>query len=199
MDWISDVCSSDLCAALDSGARVAVLGFRPDEAGAYGRIIADIDGTVSKMVEYKDASAEERAVDLCNSGVIVAGASDMWRLLGAVGNNNMQGEYYLPDVATGAIAEGARVAAIETDAHEVAGINSRAELAAAEAQWQAFKREEAMAGGASLRAPDTVWFSWDTELGRDVTIEPNVFFGPGVKVADGVTIRANCHIDGATI
>src|SRR3546814_20672135 len=77
MDWISDVCSSDLCAALDSGARVAVLGFRPDDAGAYGRIIADIDGTVSKMVEYKDASAEERAVDLCNSGFIVAGASDM--------------------------------------------------------------------------------------------------------------------------
>jgi len=188
-----------LCGALDAGAGVAVLGFRPDDAGAYGRIIADADGTVRKMVEYKDASVAERAVDLCNSGVIVAGASDMWRLLDAVGNDNAQGEYYLPDVATGAIAEGARVVAIEADAHEVAGINSRAELAAAEAQWQAFKREEAMAGGASLRAPDTVWFSWDTELGRDVTIEPNVFFGPGVTVADRVTIRANCHIEGATI
>ncbi|HEY0597118.1 DapH/DapD/GlmU-related protein, partial [Sphingopyxis sp.] len=137
--------------------------------------------------------------DLCNSGVIVAGAADMWRLLEAVGNDNAQGEYYLPDVATGAIAEGKRVTVVETDAAEVAGINSRAELAVAEAQWQAFRREEAMAAGASLRAPDTVWFSWDTELGRDVTIEPNVFFGPGVKVADGVNIRANCHIEGATI
>ena len=88
---------------------------------------------------------------------------------------------------------------IETEAAEVAGINSRAELAAAEAQWQAFKREEAMAGGASLRAPETVWFSWDTEIGRDVTVEPNVVFGPGVRVADGATIRAFSHIEGASI
>jgi bifunctional UDP-N-acetylglucosamine pyrophosphorylase/glucosamine-1-phosphate N-acetyltransferase len=188
-----------LCAPLETGALVAVLGFRPRDTAAYGRIIADADGNVSKMVEHKDASPEERAVDLCNSGVIVAAAHDMWRLLEAVGNDNAAGEYYLPDVATGAIAEGQRVAVVETDAAEVAGINSRAELAAAEAQWQAFKREEAMAGGASLRAPETVWFSWDTELGRDVTIEPNVFFGPGVKVADGVNIRANCHIEGAII
>ena len=188
-----------LCAPLGTGALVAVLGFRPRDTAAYGRIIADADGNVSKMVEHKDASPEERAVDLCNSGVIVAAAHDMWRLLEAVGNDNAAGEYYLPDVATGAIAEGQRVAVVETDAAEVAGINSRAELAAAEAQWQVFKREEAMAGGASLRAPETVWFSWDTELGRDVTIEPNVFFGPGVKVADNVTIRANSHIEGAII
>ncbi len=188
-----------LCEALDGGAAVAVLGFRPPDAAAYGRIIADADGTVRKMVEYKDASEDERAVDLCNSGVIVAEAADMWRLLEAVGNDNAQGEYYLPDVATGAIAEGKRVAVIETDAAEVAGINSRAELAAAEAQWQAFKREEAMAAGVSLRAPETVWFSWDTEIGRDVTVEPNVVFGPGVKVADGATIRAFSHIEGAVI
>lgn len=188
-----------LCAPLETGALVAVLGFRPRDTAAYGRIIADADGNVSKMVEHKDASPEERAVDLCNSGVIVAAAHDMWRLLEAVGNDNAAGEYYLPDVATGAIAEGQRVAVVETDAAEVAGINSRAELAAAEAQWQAFKREEAMAGGVSLRAPETVWFSWDTELGRDVTIEPNVFFGPGVTVADNVTIRANSHIEGASI
>ncbi|WP_067106954.1 bifunctional UDP-N-acetylglucosamine diphosphorylase/glucosamine-1-phosphate N-acetyltransferase GlmU [Sphingopyxis granuli] len=188
-----------LCAALDAGARVAVLGFRPADAAAYGRIIADADGTVRKMVEYKDATVEERAVDLCNSGVIVARAPDMWRLLDAVGNDNAQGEYYLPDVATGAIAEGGRVVAIETGADEVAGINSRAELAAAEAQWQAFKREEAMAAGVSLKAPDTVWFSWDTEIGRDVTVEPNVFFGPGVRIADGATIRGFSHIEGAEI
>lgn len=188
-----------LCGALDEGAAVAVLGFRPTDAAAYGRIIADADGTVRKMVEYKDASDAERAVDLCNSGVIVAHAADMWRLLEAVGNDNAQGEYYLPDVATGAIGEGKRVRVIETDAAEVAGINSRAELAAAEAQWQDFKREEAMAGGASLRAPETVWFSWDTEIGRDVTVEPNVVFGPGVRVADGATIRAFSHIEGARI
>ena len=188
-----------LCGALDEGAAVAVLGFRPTDAAAYGRIIADADGTVRKMVEYKDASDAERAVDLCNSGVIVANAADMWRLLEAVGNDNAQGEYYLPDVATGAIGEGKRVRVIETSAAEVAGINSRAELAAAEAQWQAFKREEAMAGGASLRAPETVWFSWDTEIGRDVTVEPNVVFGPGVRVADGATIRAFSHIEGASI
>ena len=188
-----------LIAALDEGAKVAVLGFRPADPLAYGRIIADADGTVSKMVEYKDANAEERACDLCNSGLIVAHSDDMWPLLDAVDNDNAQGEYYLPDVATGAIARGDRVKVIETDADEVAGINSRAELATAEAQWQALKREEAMAGGASLKAPETVFFSWDTELGRDVTVEPNVVFGPGVSVADGATIRAFSHLEGARV
>lgn len=188
-----------LIAALDEGAKVAVLGFRPADPLAYGRIIADADGTVSKMVEYKDANDEERACDLCNSGLIVAHSDDMWPLLDAVDNDNAQGEYYLPDVATGAIARGDTVKVIETDADEVAGINSRAELAAAEAQWQALKREEAMAGGASLKAPETVFFSWDTELGRDVTIEPNVVFGPGVTVANGATIRAFSHLEGASV
>ncbi len=188
-----------LIAALDEGAKVAVLGFRPADPLAYGRIIADADGTVSKMVEYKDANDEERACDLCNSGLIVAHSDDMWPLLDAVGNDNAQGEYYLPDVATGAIARGDTVKVIETDADEVAGINSRAELAVAEAQWQALKREEAMAGGASLKAPETVFFSWDTELGRDVTIEPNVVFGPGVTVANGATIRAFSHLEGASV
>ncbi|WP_417322922.1 bifunctional UDP-N-acetylglucosamine diphosphorylase/glucosamine-1-phosphate N-acetyltransferase GlmU [Erythrobacter aureus] len=188
-----------LIAALDEGAKVAVLGFRPADPLAYGRIIADADGTVAKMVEYKDANDEERACDLCNSGLIVAHSDDMWPLLDAVGNDNAQGEYYLPDVATGAIARGDTVKVIETDADEVAGINSRAELAAAEAQWQALKREEAMAGGASLKAPETVFFSWDTELGRDVTVEPNVVFGPGVSVADGATIRAFSHLEGARV
>ncbi|MBS0482789.1 MAG: bifunctional UDP-N-acetylglucosamine diphosphorylase/glucosamine-1-phosphate N-acetyltransferase GlmU [Proteobacteria bacterium] len=187
-----------LCAALQ-GAMVAVLGFRPADTAAYGRIIADDDGTVCKMVEHKDASASERAVTLCNSGVIVASAADMWRLLDGVGNDNAAGEYYLPDVATNAIAEGGVVKVIETGADEVAGINSRAELAHAEAVWQGYRREEAMADGVSLRAPETVTFSWDTELGRDVTIEPNVVFGPGVKVADKAVIRAFCHIEGATI
>ncbi len=186
-----------LLSALEGGARVAVLGFRPDDPLQYGRIIADSDGAVKKMVEFKDASEEERACDLCNSGLIVAHSDDMWPLLDAVGNDNAQGEYYLPDVATGAIARGERVEVVETDAAEVAGINSRAELAAAEAQWQAIKREDAMAGGATLRAPETVFFSWDTEIGRDVIIDPNVVFGPGVKIDDQVHVKAFCHIEGA--
>lgn len=188
-----------MIAELERGAKVVVLGFRPPETLAYGRIIADADGQVSKMVEHKDANDAERAVDLCNSGVIVAHSDDMWRLLESVGNDNAAGEFYLPDVATNALAEGASVKVVETGAGEVAGINSRAELAAAEAQWQALRREEAMAEGASLRAPETVFFSYDTKLGRDVTIEPNVVFGPGVTVHDGVRIRAFSHLEGCEL
>ncbi|MFM5953042.1 MAG: bifunctional UDP-N-acetylglucosamine diphosphorylase/glucosamine-1-phosphate N-acetyltransferase GlmU [Novosphingobium sp.] len=187
-----------LCALLNA-AKVAVLGFRPADTAAYGRIIADADGTVRKMVEHKDASDQERAVNLCNSGVLVAHSGDIWRLLDKVDDNNAAKEFYLPDVATHAIAEGSRVAVAEAGEDEVMGINSRAELAAAEAVWQGYKREEAMAGGASLRAPETVFFSWDTELGRDVTIEPSVVFGPGVRIADKVTIRAFSHIEGAAV
>ncbi|MEO0463709.1 MAG: bifunctional UDP-N-acetylglucosamine diphosphorylase/glucosamine-1-phosphate N-acetyltransferase GlmU [Pseudomonadota bacterium] len=188
-----------LTQALDGDASVAVLGFRPDDPLAYGRIIADGDGRVAKMVEFKDASPEERAVDLCNSGLLVAHSDDMWPLLEAVDNDNAQGEYYLPDVTTGAIARGDTVRVVETQADEVAGINSRSELAAAEVRWQAMRREQAMADGASLRAPDTVFFSHDTALGRDVTIEPHVVFGPGVTIADNVHIKAYSHIEGANI
>ena len=178
---------------------VAVLGFRPVDARAYCRIIAGADGTIAKMVEFKDASADERAVDLCNSGVTAVRTRDLWRLLEAVGNDNAAGEYYLPDVVTLAIAEGGRAVVIETGEDEVAGINSRGELAAVEAGWQAARRAQAMADGATLIAPDTVWFSHDTAIGRDVTIAPNVVFGPGVTVADGVVIHAFSHIEGATI
>ena len=196
--FLSSATVARLCAALD-GAKVAVLGFRPADSAAYGRIIADTAGTVAKMVEHKDASAEERAVNLCNSGVLVAHSADIWRLLGKVDDNNAAREFYLPDVATHAIAEGARVAVVEADEAEVMGINSRAELADAEHRWQQRRRRAAMDDGASLIAPETVWFAWDTALGRDVLIEPGVFFGPGVSVADNVKIRANCHIEGAQI
>ncbi|MDP4575811.1 bifunctional UDP-N-acetylglucosamine diphosphorylase/glucosamine-1-phosphate N-acetyltransferase GlmU [Qipengyuania sp. G39] len=188
-----------LAAALEGGAKVAVLGFRPEDPLQYGRIIADEGGAVSKMVEFKDASEAERACDLCNSGLIVAHSDDMWPLLDAVGNDNAQGEYYLPDVATNAIARGDKVVVVETEANEVAGINSRAELAAAEAQWQTEQREHWMAEGVTLRAPETVFFSYDTELAADVTIDPNVVFGPGVTVASGAHIKSFSHIEGATI
>lgn len=187
----------DRLGAADAPA-VVVLAFEPADPLQYGRVIADGDRVV-KMVEHKDATDAERAVRLCNSGLMAAKARDLFALLARVTDNNAAKEFYLVDIVNIANADGRSCAVVKTDASDVAGINSRAELAAAEAQWQAFKRDEAMAGGASLRAPDTVWFSWDTELGRDVTIEPNVFFGPGVKVAGNVTIRANSHIEGATI
>ncbi|MEC7399672.1 MAG: bifunctional UDP-N-acetylglucosamine diphosphorylase/glucosamine-1-phosphate N-acetyltransferase GlmU, partial [Pseudomonadota bacterium] len=180
--------------------KVVVLGFEPDDALAYGRVIADDAGRIAKMVEFKDASEDERTCRLCNSGLMAARAEDMFALLDRVGNDNAQGEYYLPDIVNIAIADGDVCAAVTArDPGEVAGINSRGELAAAEALWQAEQREHWMAEGVTLRAPDTVFFSWDTQLGRDVTIDPNVVFGPGVTVADGAHIKSFSHIEGAEI
>ncbi|MDB5699829.1 MAG: glmU [Sphingomonadales bacterium] len=176
-----------------------VLGFRPANPGAYGRIVTDDGRTIRKMVEYKDATADERALTLCNSGLMAVRAADLFALLARVGNDNAAGEYYLPDIIMLAGSDGRDSAVIETVAEEVAGVNSRAELAIVEADWQGRRRAAAMAGGATLIAPETVWFAWDTQIGRDVVIEPNIVFGPGVTVADGVTIHAFCHIEGATI
>ncbi|TNE34668.1 MAG: bifunctional UDP-N-acetylglucosamine diphosphorylase/glucosamine-1-phosphate N-acetyltransferase GlmU [Alphaproteobacteria bacterium] len=184
----------------DSTPAVVVLGFEPQDALQYGRVMADANGVIGKMVEYKDASEAERACTLCNSGLLAARASDLWALLDRVGNDNAQGEYYLPDVVNIAIGDGRICAVVKTDdPDEVAGINSRSELAQAEARWQAARRERAMAEGASLVAPQTVFFSWDTEIGRDVTVEPNVVFGPGVTIADGATIHAFSHLEGASV
>ncbi len=177
-----------------------VLGFEPAEPLAYGRVIADDAGTIIKMVEFKDADEGERACRLCNSGLLAARSEDLFALLARVGNDNAQSEYYLPDIVNIAIADGRTCAVIIADsADEVAGINSRAELAGAEGRWQAARRLSAMDDGATLIAPETVFFSWDTQVGRDVTIEPNVFFGPGVSIADKVLIRANSHIEGASL
>jgi bifunctional UDP-N-acetylglucosamine pyrophosphorylase/glucosamine-1-phosphate N-acetyltransferase len=126
-------------------------------------------------------------------------SADLFALLGQVGNDNAAGEYYLPDIVMAASKQGRKSAVTTTTTSEVTGVNSRAELAAVEAGWQAERRARAMAGGATLIAPETVWFSWDTQIGRDVLIEPNVFFGPGVTIADGATIHAFSHIEGATI
>jgi bifunctional UDP-N-acetylglucosamine pyrophosphorylase/glucosamine-1-phosphate N-acetyltransferase len=179
--------------------QVVVLGFEPADPLQYGRVIAE-DGRIAKMVEHKDATEAERACRLCNSGLMAVRAADLFGLLARVGNDNAQGEYYLVDIVNVANAEGGHCAVVLTaDEHEVAGINSRGELAEAEARWQDRRRVRAMAEGASLVAPQTVWFAWDTRLGRDVTIEPNVVFGPGVTIADGVTIRAFCHLEGASV
>ncbi|KRA83907.1 bifunctional UDP-N-acetylglucosamine diphosphorylase/glucosamine-1-phosphate N-acetyltransferase GlmU [Altererythrobacter sp. Root672] len=176
-----------------------VLGFLPEDALQYGRVIAE-DGQIARMVEFKDADERERTCMLCNSGLLAAKAEVLFELLGKVGNDNAQGEYYLPDVVNIAIAEGRNCAVITTDEpDEVAGINSRSELAEAEARWQRSRRAQAMAEGATLVAPETVFFSWDTRLGRDVMVEPNVVFGPGVEVADEVTIHAFCHLEGTRL
>ena len=178
---------------------IVVLASRPDDPLAYGRVIADADGTIRKMVEYKDASDEERACTLCNSGLMAVPAVDLFRLLRDVGNDNAAQEYYLPDIVMATTADGGRAIAIETHASEVAGINSRAELAAVEADWQRHRRLQAMADGVTLIDPETTWFSWDTQVGRDCVIEPNVVFGRGVRIGERVRIRAFSHIEDAIV
>ena len=184
----------------DDAPAAVVLGFRPADPGAYGRVIVQ-PGTdrIAKMVEFKDAEPAERAETLCNSGLMAVRAADLFPLLARVGNDNAAGEYYLPDIVMLAASDGRASAVIETDAAEVAGVNSRAELARLEAAWQDARRARAMAEGATLIAPDTVWFAHDTQLGRDVVVEPNVFFGPGVDIADRVAIHAFSHIEGARV
>ncbi|MEG3169869.1 bifunctional UDP-N-acetylglucosamine diphosphorylase/glucosamine-1-phosphate N-acetyltransferase GlmU [Sphingomonas sp. LB3N6] len=183
----------------DDSPAVVVLGFRPANPGAYGRVIADAAGRMDRIVEYKDASEAERAVTLCNSGLMAVRSADLFALLDRLGNDNAAGEYYLTDIVGLAGAAGRSSAVIETGADEVAGVNSRGELAGVEAAWQAMRRAQAMADGVTLIAPDTVWFAHDTVLGRDVVVEPNVVFGAGVHVADGATIHAFSHVEGATI
>jgi bifunctional UDP-N-acetylglucosamine pyrophosphorylase/glucosamine-1-phosphate N-acetyltransferase len=184
--------------AADTPATV-VLGFRPDDAAAYGRVIADGAGVIDRMVEFKDATPEERAVTLCNSGLMAVRSADLFALLQRVGNDNAAGEYYLPDIVMLAAADGRTSAVIEADPQEVAGVNSRAELAGVEAAWQGRRRVQAMADGVTLIAPETVFFSHDTQLSRDVVIEPHVVFGPGVTVEEGVVIHAFSHLEGARV
>jgi bifunctional UDP-N-acetylglucosamine pyrophosphorylase / glucosamine-1-phosphate N-acetyltransferase len=177
---------------------VVVLAFLPDDPTGYGRVIVE-QGRIVKMVEQKDASDAEKAVKLSNSGLMAVKARDLFALLARVTDDNAQKEFYLTDIVNIANADGRACVAVTTDPFDVAGINSRAQLADMEAAWQQRRRQQAMDDGATLIAPDTVWFAYDTVLGRDVVIEPNVFFGPGVQVADNVNIRANCHIEGAEI
>ncbi|MGQ5701682.1 bifunctional UDP-N-acetylglucosamine diphosphorylase/glucosamine-1-phosphate N-acetyltransferase GlmU [Sandaracinobacteroides sp. A072] len=178
---------------------IAVLAFRPDEPGAYGRVIADDQGAILKMVEAKDATDAELAVTLCNSGLMAVRSGHLFDLLKMVGNANAAGEYYLPDIVMLARAAGLRAAVLEGSADEMIGVNSRAELAAAEALFQQRRRGELMAAGVTMVAPETVFLSHDTQLGRDCLVEPNVVFGPGVKAGENVLIRAHSHIEGAEI
>jgi bifunctional UDP-N-acetylglucosamine pyrophosphorylase/glucosamine-1-phosphate N-acetyltransferase len=196
----TETCARMLARLHDSDTpATVVLGFRPADPLAYGRILLDEHGMIARMVEYKDATEAERGVDLCNSGLMAVRGADLWPLLARVGCDNAAGEYYLPDIVMLALADGRASAVIEAEAWEVAGVNSRAELAGVEADWQARRRVQAMADGATLLAPETVWFAYDTVVGRDVTIEQNVVFAPGVRIADGAVIRAFSHLEGAEV
>ena len=179
---------------------VVVLGFRPADTAEYGRLIVDGDGRLQAIVEHRDADEETRRIGFCNAGITAVDGRHLLPLLEAVGNDNAKGEFSLTDIVEIARSRGLECAVTEVaDPDEVMGVNSRAELAVAEAVFQRRLRARAMAGGATLIDPETVYFSHDTVLGRDVAIGPQVVFGPGVTVGDGVTIRAFCDIEGARI
>ncbi|MGO9486721.1 MAG: bifunctional UDP-N-acetylglucosamine diphosphorylase/glucosamine-1-phosphate N-acetyltransferase GlmU [Rhodomicrobium sp.] len=187
-----------LARTLEDGAEVVVAGFHAQDPKGYGRLITD-GGELLAIREEKDATPEERALTLCNSGIMAFQGRTLLGLLTRIGNNNKAGEYYLTDAVEIARAAGHRVAFEIIAADEVRGVNTRAQLAEAEAILQDRLRARAMAGGATLIAPETVTFCHDTVIGQDVLIEPNVFFGPGVTIGDGVTIKGFSHIEGATI
>ncbi|KAA5801077.1 bifunctional UDP-N-acetylglucosamine diphosphorylase/glucosamine-1-phosphate N-acetyltransferase GlmU [Alkalicaulis satelles] len=185
-------------AALDDAA-VAVLGFEPDAPGGYGRLIESAPGVLDAIVEAKDASDAQRAVRLCNSGVMACWSETLWGWLSRLTNDNAKGEYYLTDIVALARGDGLQARTVRADASEVLGVNDRADLAAAEAAFQTRRRAEAMAAGVTLTAPETVWFSHDTQIAADVEIEPHVVFGPGVTIASGARIRAFSHLEGARV
>jgi bifunctional UDP-N-acetylglucosamine pyrophosphorylase/glucosamine-1-phosphate N-acetyltransferase len=182
----------------DAGAGVVALGFEPADPGAYGRLIEGSAG-LERIVEAKDASEAERAVRLCNAGAMALDAARAPDWIGGLEARNAQGELYLTDVVAAARAEGRVCAVVRCAPEEAMGVNSRAELAAAEAALQARLRVAALEGGATLVAPETVFLGADTRLGRDVTVGPNVVFGPGVRVEDGAEIRAFSHLEGCVV
>ncbi len=175
-------------------ADVVVLGFDARDPGRYGRLVMEGD-RLSRIVEFKDATDEERAITLCNSGVICADAKTLFDLIDAVGNDNASGEYYLTDVVEVANARGLTATAVACDEAETLGINTRAELSEAEEIFQTNARRAAMENGARLHAPATVHFSADTVIGRDAVVEPYVVFAPGVTVESGARIRAFSHLE----
>ena len=182
-----------------NGVAAAALGFRPEDPAEYGRLILSPDGTLARIVEYAEASGDERAVTLCNAGTMAADGRRLFPLLDAIGNDNAKGEYYLTDLPAIVAAEGGRCAVAEAPAEEVVGINDRVQLAEAERVIQDRLRRAAMEGGATLVDPATVWLSLDTRLGADVTVGPNVAFGPGVVIEDSVEIRPFSHLEGVRV
>jgi len=183
---------------LADGADVVVIGFHTDKPTGYGRLLVE-NGELIAIREEKDASEEERKVTWCNSGLMAIDGRKALSLLEKISNNNAKGEYYLTDLIEIARADGGRVVAVDAPETEVAGCNNRAELAALERLWQEHRRNELMLSGVTMVAPETVFLSYDTEIGQDAFIEPNVFFGPGVKVEAGALIHAFSHMERAHI
>ncbi|MGA0613646.1 bifunctional UDP-N-acetylglucosamine diphosphorylase/glucosamine-1-phosphate N-acetyltransferase GlmU [Paracoccus sp. KR1-242] len=179
-------------------ADVVVLGFEAADPGRYGRLVVGPEG-LERIVEYKDADAATRAIRLVNSGVLAADASLLRALLPQLGNDNAAGEYYLTDIPALARAEGRRVEVVTCDEAETLGINTREELAAAEAAFQSRARARALEDGVTLSDPATVWFALDTVIGRDAVIGQNVVFGPGVTVESGAEILPFCHLEGCHV
>jgi bifunctional UDP-N-acetylglucosamine pyrophosphorylase/glucosamine-1-phosphate N-acetyltransferase len=185
--------------AVRADAALAMLAMRPRDPGRYGRVLTNGLGMVERIVEWADASADERTIRLCNVGAFIAAREKLLRWLAAVGNANAKGEYYLTDIVSAARAEAATVRHAEADEAECLGVNSRAELAAAEAAVQARLRQAAMEAGATLVAPETVFLSFDTRLAPDVVVHPHVVFAPGVSVATGAEIRSFSHLEACTV
>jgi bifunctional UDP-N-acetylglucosamine pyrophosphorylase / glucosamine-1-phosphate N-acetyltransferase len=196
---ISNSTAAGVFGALEAGASIAVLGFEAEDPGAYGRLILGPTGDLQAIVEAKEASPEELAVTFCNSGVLAAPGHLLLDLLAHVRNDNAKGEYYLTDVVGLAVQRGLKTAAVKGTEDEVLGVNSRVELAQAEAQFQARRRREAMLEGVTLVAPETVFFAHDTKIANDVIIEPNVVFGPGVTIESGAVIKAFSHLEGCQV
>jgi bifunctional UDP-N-acetylglucosamine pyrophosphorylase/glucosamine-1-phosphate N-acetyltransferase len=182
-----------------AGADVAVLGFHAANPVGYGRLILTQGDRLVRIVEEREATAAERAVSACNSGVLAASAPRLFELLGEVGRDNAKGEYYLTDVVGLAAKAGQSVRAAFAKEEVFQGVNSQAELAGAEAAFQRGRRLELMEAGVTLVAPETVFLSWDTQIGPGVLVEPNVVFAPGVTVESGAVIRAFSHLEGALV
>jgi len=188
-----------VAARRDSEAGAVVLGFRAADPTGYGRLVTTADGTLERIVEHRDAAPQERAIDLCNGGVMAVDGARLFDWLARIGNDNAKGEYYLTDVVALARADGARCRVVEGDEAELLGINDRAQLAAAERLVQDRLRADALAGGVTMTDPASVFLSMDTRLGRDVTIGPFCVFGPGVSIGDDVAIKGFCHLEGCTV
>ena len=182
----------------EGDAGLVLLGMRPPEPGKYGRLVMD-GAYVSKIVEFADATPEEREITLCNAGGLIARSDEMRRWLAAVRADNAKGEYYLTDIVAIARAEGVKVAVLEAPYVECMGVNSRAELAAAEAALQLRLRDAALEAGVAMQAPETVFLSADTVLEADVSVGPYVVFGPGVRVEAGADIKAFSHLEGCVV
>ena len=187
-----------ITAKLDAGADIVVVGFEPDDPTGYGRLLTEGDRLVA-IREHKEASEAERRIGLVNSGIMGFRSGVLQAVIERIDNKNSKGEFYLTDAVEIANDDKRKIEYTVADAREVIGVDDRAKLAKAEMQFQELRRDDFMKAGVTLRDPASIYFSYDTEIGRDVTIFPNVVFGPGVKIGDGVEIRAFCDIEAVTI